>query len=431
MNTDLYERLSAIQECLLVGLVEREEPVRLALLAALAGEHILLLGPPGTAKSEIARRLRHVFQDAGFFERLLTRFTVPEELFGPLSIKALEDDRYHRQTQGYLPTATVGFLDEIFKANSAILNALLTLLNEREFDNGVVREQTPIKCIIGASNELPQEEGMEALYDRFLLRCHVGSVSESGFSQLLLLKAATPEVPHEFRLTEHDLRTIRQEAPAVTLPSSVLELITALRKFLAEKSIEVSDRRWRKIIGLLKVAAYTNGRQEVASWDGWLLPHCCWSKPEQRTVIQDWCAKRMGVEPVDLHVMTSLTEMWEGKLVQEMTTRHAGYKKLRETVERVSAGGTAGVSPSDLNQWVAQTTLLGKTPGMSGVELHAEQVRQQTEALREQVKQVGDVIDRHLWISTSSDVVKNNLEDALRQHEALLARWQVIRRELS
>jgi hypothetical protein len=140
----LRQRLTSLLDHLEAGLIERGRIVRLAFLAALAGEHTLLVGPPGTAKSELARRLHLAFDGARYFERLLTRFTVPEELFGPLSISALEQDRYERMTAGFLPQATIAFIDEVFKANSAILNALLTLLNEREFDNGAGRERCPV-----------------------------------------------------------------------------------------------------------------------------------------------------------------------------------------------------------------------------------------------------------------------------------------------
>ncbi len=211
----LTTKLRALRDALLTNLVERDVPIRLALLAAVAGEHLLLVGPPGTAKSLVARRLGQAFVGTTYFERLLTRFTVPEELFGPLSIKALEQDRYVRQTAGYLPTASVAFIDEIFKANSAILNALLTLLNEREFDNGTKREKVPLIAVIAASNELPEGAELDALYDRFLLRLHVGPVSEAGFDALLGLSSGECDVPPELRLDATKLAALRQQAANV------------------------------------------------------------------------------------------------------------------------------------------------------------------------------------------------------------------------
>ena len=317
-HPSLKDKLRALRDHLLTDLIERDTPLRLALLAALAGEHLLLLGPPGTAKSELARRLRYAFRDANYFERLLTRFTVPEELFGPLSIKGLEEDRYQRQIAGYLPNASIAFLDEIFKANSAILNSLLTLLNEREFDNGTQRIHTPLICVIGASNELPESEEMDALYDRFLLRCHVPRVSDAGFERLMQLRGQfRPAPPLDLLLSPKDLTEIRQNAQRVSVPGDVFELLKAMRQFCISQSIDVSERRWRKTLFMLQVAAYSEGRNEVSQWDCWLLQHCLWAKPEEQVAIFEWYKGRVGAVAAAPDRFTKLVATWEKTLTTE------------------------------------------------------------------------------------------------------------------
>ncbi|MCS6997592.1 MAG: AAA family ATPase, partial [Casimicrobiaceae bacterium] len=220
MKTQLGKLLAVLNQ----GLVEREEAIKVALLAALAGEHVLLLGPPGTAKSLLARRIARLFGD-DYFEYLLTKFTTPDELFGPLSLSALKADRFERKVQGYLPTARIAFLDEIFKANSSILNALLALLNERVFHNGEKRQSAPLQALIAASNELPEDdEALAALYDRFLLRLHVGGVSDAALPRLFEDGDEPALAP--LPLTEVD--ALRERARRVTLPQEVGDALKAI-----------------------------------------------------------------------------------------------------------------------------------------------------------------------------------------------------------
>ncbi len=315
-------RLKQLVEQMSAGLIERDEPVRLALLAALSGEHVLLIGLPGTAKSVMARRLHRAFRGSRYFERLLTRFSVPEELFGPLSIKALENDRYERQTERYLPTASVAFIDEIFKANSAILNALLTLLNEREFDNGVERQKTPLISVVAASNELPESEELDALYDRFLCRYEVTPVSTDRFADLLRLEERDCEIADEIALEQEELDEIQAGAETVALPDEVIRLLTALRDFLAGEHIHVSDRRWRKAVKLLKVSAHTNDRDAVSIWDCALLQHCLWVEPSQREKISAWYQRHIGVGAgFNAERLKKIVAVWEAALAEDASSK--------------------------------------------------------------------------------------------------------------
>ncbi len=330
------------------ALLERDVPVRVLLLGALAGEHVLLVGPPGTAKSELARRLQRVFVGARYFERLLTRFSVPEELFGPLSLKALEQDRYERLTQGFLPTAQIAFLDEVFKANSAILNALLTLLNEREFDNGSGRVPVPLISVVGATNEVPEDEALQAFYDRFLLRVPVSPVNDASFPALLALPSSPPVV--HARLTPADLDLLRKRAQAVPLSREVVALLVQVRAWCAQQAVTVSDRRWRKLVGLLQVQAASRSAAAVLPWDLWLLPFALGAKPEQVDALVQWFLHTVAqAQVLDLQWLTRAVEAFEKQLDIENTAPSvegddaAGKLALARAIHRDDADAANGM----------------------------------------------------------------------------------------
>ena len=285
----LREKIEKNLEILNNGLVGKETVMKLGLLSILSGENMILVGPPGTAKSEISRRLREILADSGsetYFEYLFTKFTTPEEIFGPLSIKQLQNDKFERNTEGYMPSSRIVFLDEIFKANSSILNTLLTILNERVFHNGLKREKTPLISLIGASNELPFEnDELTALYDRFLIRVVVGYVSDDEIEELLDIKETEIEIPAEIKFTESDLNEIKNESEKVRVTSGIKRTIMQIRqeynKIFAEDNHEIiSDRKLVKMVKLLKISAYLNGRDKVDFSDLMLLTNCLWNNPE-------------------------------------------------------------------------------------------------------------------------------------------------------
>ena len=294
------EHIAQLIELMSQGLYEKEHIMAVALLSAIAGESIFLLGPPGTAKSMVARRLKHVFKGAKSFEYLMSRFSTPDEIFGPVSISKLKnEDKYERLVDGYLPDAEVVFLDEIWKAGPAIQNALLTAINERIFKNGSETLHLPMKALIAASNELPTEdEGLEALCDRFLVRMVSNCISsEKIFYKMVRSKSIEEPVIAENYLVDDALYLKWLSAiQEVEITDEVCRLVTHIRKTLAEQQKKeeittldyyISDRRWKKIFHLMQASAFLNGRNAINVTDSVLLFHCLWNKVDAIPVVLD------------------------------------------------------------------------------------------------------------------------------------------------
>lgn len=315
-------KVKQLLEDLASGLYEKDEALAISLLAAVAGESIFLLGAPGVAKSLVARRLRFGFKDGESFEYLMSRFSTPDEIFGPVSIKKLkEEDRYERLTSKYLPGASVVFLDEIWKAGPAIQNALLTVINEKVYRNGEQEVPVDIKVLIGASNELPATgEGLEALWDRFLLRLEVQEVQDnSRFVEMITdtENVYTDPVANQHKLSREQLDGWQEAISHIKVPEEVLATVQVVRYQLQEQdkneahtqlsNYAVSDRRWKKIVKLLRTSALLNDRQEVNLMDCFLMTHCLWNHPSQAALIE-----QTVVEAVRRHGFTialNLTEL--------------------------------------------------------------------------------------------------------------------------
>ncbi|WP_084977558.1 AAA family ATPase [Plesiomonas shigelloides] len=318
---NIQQRLKSLQEELQTGLVGRSQAVKIALLALLAEENVLLVGPPGTAKSLLARKIAQSIQSSEekdtvpYFEYLLTKFSTPEEIFGPLSISELKKDCFKRNTLGYLPSAQVGFLDEIFKASSSILNSLLTIMNEKLYHNGTTVVPTPLRSLIAASNELPSgQEELEALYDRFLLRQYVGYVADNDITQLINVIASSENVAVK-PLSPYELAKIKELSVHVKLPEQIMQVLKEIwlkhrDAFKEDRRESLSDRRLAKVVNLLKVSAATNGRSEVDFSDILLLVHCLWCEPSNidkvNEVLRESIYRHCNGEEIDCSAVSDM-----------------------------------------------------------------------------------------------------------------------------
>lgn len=289
----ILQRLQMVSQRLESSFLGKSETVRLMLVASVAGEHMLLIGPPGTAKSAVIRMFAKLV-DAKYFEYLLTRFTEPNEIFGPIDITAFRQGSYQRRMDGMLPHSDIVFLDEVFKANSAILNSLLSVLNERLYTVGSSVVKVPLVTCFGASNEVPNDDDLMAVFDRFLIRYKSDNLDSYHFQELLE------------RGLEHEVQKVTGELDRLQ-PLLAAQDLRALHVFLAERmrqvpeaflsqykglvfqiraeGVSISDRRAVKMLKLFVASAFLDNRAAPDPSDFFLLKHS-WNNLDQAEILE-------------------------------------------------------------------------------------------------------------------------------------------------
>jgi MoxR-like ATPase len=287
--SDIAGRLRQVGDVLSRHFLDKQEMIRLLLVSVVAGEHMVIVGPPGTAKSAIVRMFARLV-DARYFDYLLTRFTEPNELFGPVDIRAFREGTYTRRVAGMLPEAEIVFLDEIFKSNSAILNSLLTILNERRFSNGANVLKVPLLSLFGASNEVPNDENLAAIFDRFLLRVVSNNLDSYHFAGLIergLKNEAAQLVGGEIKplVTAKELHRVNQVLGArLQFSDELLSRYKGLIFQIRSEGVSISDRRVVKLLKLLSASAVVDGRTEANESDFFILRHV-WNNLDQAELL--------------------------------------------------------------------------------------------------------------------------------------------------
>jgi MoxR-like ATPase len=276
-TSSVRTRFRAVRDALRAVYREREDAIECIVLAALSGSHALLVGPPGTAKSALVFGFTASFTGVSKFQTLVTRFGTEDELFGPVKLSALKNDQWERNLDGRLAGVEVAFLDEVFKGSDSVLNTLLSAMNERLYKGKPI----PLRMLVGASNELPEEEILAAVYDRFLLRDVVQYVEADA--TWMALVASPPVYKPSVQITLVEWDAARTEVEQVPLPERVVLEMLRIRNELKKNGLIVSDRRWIALTRVLRAAAWLDDAPGAVELDHLaVLKYGLWQKPEDR-----------------------------------------------------------------------------------------------------------------------------------------------------
>jgi len=279
------DRLNEVLNFVKSSFIGKDEIIDLLGISLIARENAFLLGPPGTAKSAIIRLLSNCIEGGNNFEYLLTRFTEPNEIFGPFDIRKLKEGELVTNTEGMMPEASMIFLDEIFNANSAILNSLLMALNEKIFRRGKETKKLPALMFVGASNVLPEDEALNALLDRFLIRVRCDYVDTDLLEEVLLAgwKLENNKITEKPSITPSDIIELQGLSKKVDL-SPIRKQYVDLIHNLRTTGVNVSDRRAVKVQNLIAASAMMCNRTEANVSDLWVLKYI-WDTEEQIEIL--------------------------------------------------------------------------------------------------------------------------------------------------
>lgn len=360
-STTPQEKFANLRREMRASLVEREPEIDILLLALVSGEHAVFCGPPGTAKSLLCNSLVSGIENANEFTTLMTKFTEPSEIFGPLNLPGMKEGRYERLTASYFPDANFVFLDEVFKASSAILNACLTAMQERKFRNDGKWVSIPLMTLVGSSNEWPVGEGYQelgALFDRFLFRSAVKPVSPAGHEKLLF--SDLPTVNSQLAIS--DIKQARQEAAVIRVPNDTKDAYYTILAELQGNGIKPGDRRCRKAVGAARASAWLNGHNEVRPIDLECLKDVLWEDPREQPlksaeiickIANPSGAEIQGILVTAEEIMSSpymAAFMGNGVMSNEAM---GGIRKLRDTVDTLRKLRAGSSCPERVDEAVA------------------------------------------------------------------------------
>lgn len=336
----VQEKFVQTRRELSAALIERDEEIDIVLTALVCHEHPLLVGPPGTAKSLLLDSLMR-WTSGQRFTALLTKFTTPDELFGPISVAGLKEDKYRRVTTGKMPEAHLVFLDEVFKASSAILNTLLRILNERVFENGDgTLVKVPLLLCVSASNEWPnaQEGGKElqAVFDRYLFRRTVRPIlSAAGRQRLLWKRDHSPRL--STTVSPEEIEQARADALALPWTDEAKEALETILRELAKEGIQPGDRRQFKSVGAAQAFAYLSGADRVEPEHLEILASTLWDDPQEQPEKVAGIVARIA-NPTGMRVNSLLLEVEQilaATDVKQLAQAASAAGKLQEILKKL------------------------------------------------------------------------------------------------